>query len=498
MRRRKNLEPDNNEGAFKTFRGKNNPTRIEVHVTPAAAASTVAVQAVELRSPAKLAEEAAPCLPSRSVVTSAHVVSRTTTQKQGAVVVKKSHKKASSKYKGGRSKAGDANSTSDVVSNSEAADGNTTEAAAAADSVSPTAAGDDFAAGGIPQWQWRPLVAMMTAALVYSNSLNGDFVFNDTVALVGNPDVVSLEPTDYHAIFLHDFWGQNVSSVTSHKSYQPLVTLSFRANYVYGFKDGKCLSWGFHFVNLVLHAIASAGVYFVSDYALEQSPAEAGLAAALFATHPVHTEAVSGIVGRADIMATLFAILAFLAYVKAVRPSRYRTLHYMQSFYSEENTPGSLPPTPLPRVPLLPLLFWLLVSIAFCVCSFLSKEVGITIIGVMFAYEWTYIFPSEIFHAPGKELQKWENYWGRSFFHFELTGRSTSIRFPPLQVMMGPFVRTFYFLFLGLFLITLRLLATSARMPYLLEHHLNTAGLPDSVRFPHLFRYTHPFLFHPL
>lgn len=45
-------------------------------------------------------------------------------------------------------------------------------------------------------------------------------------------------------------------------------------------------------------------------------PAVAGL---LFATHPVHTEAVAGIVGRADLAACNFYLLSFLAYVAHVK-----------------------------------------------------------------------------------------------------------------------------------------------------------------------------------
>lgn len=40
----------------------------------------------------------------------------------------------------------------------------------------------------------------------------------------------------------------------------------------------------------------------------------ASLAASLFATHPIHTEAVSSIVGRADLLACLFFLLSFLCY----------------------------------------------------------------------------------------------------------------------------------------------------------------------------------------
>lgn len=43
------------------------------------------------------------------------------------------------------------------------------------------------------------------------------------------------------------------------------------------------------------------------------------MAGLFFASHPVHTEAVAGIVGRADLAACNFFLLAFLAYVEHMR-----------------------------------------------------------------------------------------------------------------------------------------------------------------------------------
>ena len=49
---------------------------------------------------------------------------------------------------------------------------------------------------------------------------------------------------------------------------------------------------------------------------------EAGLAAGLFACHPIHTEAVAGIVGQAELLCASLSILAFLAYTNS-RAARY-------------------------------------------------------------------------------------------------------------------------------------------------------------------------------
>ena len=45
--------------------------------------------------------------------------------------------------------------------------------------------------------------------------------------------------------------------------------------------------------------------------------AEAFLAAVIFAVHPIHTEAVAGIVGQAELVCAAYSIVALLLYAEA-------------------------------------------------------------------------------------------------------------------------------------------------------------------------------------
>ncbi|KOC69598.1 Transmembrane and TPR repeat-containing protein 3 [Habropoda laboriosa] len=72
-------------------------------------------------------------------------------------------------------------------------------------------------------------------------------------------------------------------------------------------------SW-YHATNIALHAIACVLVTRVSLAVASLRPGFAALTGLLFAAHPVHTEAVTGIVGRADVLACIFFLLSFLAY----------------------------------------------------------------------------------------------------------------------------------------------------------------------------------------
>ena len=71
------------------------------------------------------------------------------------------------------------------------------------------------------------LIVAAVAVVVYMNSLSGDFVHDDVVAIRRNADVVG-PSTDLWRIFTNDFWGKPIRDATSHKSYRPLCVLSFR------------------------------------------------------------------------------------------------------------------------------------------------------------------------------------------------------------------------------------------------------------------------------
>lgn len=137
-----------------------------------------------------------------------------------------------------------------------------------------------------------------------------------------NPDVLSSTPIS--ELWRNDFWGTPLNSSESHGSYRPLCVLTFRLNHwLGGFRPRS-----FHLTNVLLHVLNTALVLRVARVLLPRS--SASVAAMLFSTHPIHTEAVSGVVGRADLLACLFYLLSFLAYMHHISlrdrsPSSLRT-----------------------------------------------------------------------------------------------------------------------------------------------------------------------------
>ncbi|KAK3517804.1 hypothetical protein QTP70_018967 [Hemibagrus guttatus] len=74
----------------------------------------------------------------------------------------------------------------------------------------------------------------------------------------------------------------------------------------------------FHVVNVCLHCAVTALLMHTCKHYVFKDTRLAFLTALLFAVHPIHTEAVSGIVGRADVLACMLFLLAFLSYIRSV------------------------------------------------------------------------------------------------------------------------------------------------------------------------------------
>ncbi|XP_014210531.1 transmembrane and TPR repeat-containing protein 1-like isoform X2 [Copidosoma floridanum] len=156
---------------------------------------------------------------------------------------------------------------------------------------------------------WRVYLAVGLVGLgAYLNSLHGDFVHDDVPAILRNRDVLAQSPLGQ--LLRDDFWGTPMHDPNSHKSYRPLTTLTFRLNYL---AAGLRPSW-YHATNVALHAAACMLVTRVGLAVASLTPGFAALAGLLFAAHPIHTDAVTGIVGRADVLACIFFLLSFLAY----------------------------------------------------------------------------------------------------------------------------------------------------------------------------------------
>jgi hypothetical protein len=91
--------------------------------------------------------------------------------------------------------------------------------------------------------------------------------------------------------------------------FRPLVVVSFAIDrFFYGWHAA-----GYHLTNLALHAMATLLAWRIARRILGEG-FRAWAAAALFAVHPCHVQAVGWISGRTDLLAALFYMAALVAY----------------------------------------------------------------------------------------------------------------------------------------------------------------------------------------
>jgi tetratricopeptide (TPR) repeat protein len=108
--------------------------------------------------------------------------------------------------------------------------------------------------------------------------------------------------------------------------YRPLTTLSYLFNYaVLGNGDNLV---AYHWFNFAVHAVNIALVYLLGLLLLEEAPL-AFAAAAIWALHPVLTESVTNIVGRADLLAAFGVLAGLLCHVQAAAGAGRRKMAWL-------------------------------------------------------------------------------------------------------------------------------------------------------------------------
>ena len=142
--------------------------------------------------------------------------------------------------------------------------------------------------------------------LVYANALPGGFVYDDKAIVRDNFRIRA--PSGAGEIFATQYFGGPPGTGTA---YRPLLLLSFAVQWWIHGADPL----PFHAVNVLFHAAATLLLAALLLRLGIASPVAVG-AALLFAVHPVHVEAVAGLVGRAETQA---AALVAAALVLALR-----------------------------------------------------------------------------------------------------------------------------------------------------------------------------------
>jgi tetratricopeptide (TPR) repeat protein len=153
------------------------------------------------------------------------------------------------------------------------------------------------------------IIVILTGIIIYSNSFNCSFHFDDMSNIVDNPGIRNLA---------------DVKTWVNINSSRPVGIFTFVLNYHFNQFD----VFYYHLVNLIIHLINACLVWWLtllifSSPVLKDQPIAknkkvlAFLTALLFVSHPLATQSVTYIIQRLASMAAMFYLLSLALYVKA-------------------------------------------------------------------------------------------------------------------------------------------------------------------------------------
>lgn len=227
-----------------------------------------------------------------------------------------------------------------------------------------------------PKWPGQsilPTLVILIAAglLIYGATLHAPFVFDGAIGIVDNPDI-HVDTISYKKLVQACFSGPY--------AHRPLANLSFALNYYFHGLDVV----GYHLINIGLHIINGLLVFLLFRITLrlnvrrqKPSPAGnppaitnntlAGLAAILWVAHPLHTESVTYILQRMNVMAATFYLASLWCYIQG----RLFTARHPQ----RKLTAGA----------------WFIAAALAAVCAWSSKENTATLPFFILLYEWFFL-----------------------------------------------------------------------------------------------------------
>ena len=159
-------------------------------------------------------------------------------------------------------------------------------------------------------------VLCLLVAVSYFPALSAGFVWDD---------VVLTNATPLHIWSgLAQIWFAPRALLPYEAHYWPLLYTTFWLEH----KLWGLAPFGYHLVNLLLH---TGVVLLLWRLLLRLEVPGAWFVAAVFAVHPLHVESVAWVIGRKDILATLFYLAAVLAYIRCAEMPRGRRRggHYL-------------------------------------------------------------------------------------------------------------------------------------------------------------------------
>src|SRR5262245_15864254 len=146
------------------------------------------------------------------------------------------------------------------------------------------------------------VISCLLVALCYLNSLPNDFVFDDGPIVASNPAIRTIDPIKF---VKSPYWTtQQYGGI-----YRPFTIFSLSVDYAIW----KRWAPGFRLTNLALHAVNGFLLFLLCTGIVGEGivPLAAML---IYVTHPVPTEAVTGLFGRSELFAAAFLLSAWVLF----------------------------------------------------------------------------------------------------------------------------------------------------------------------------------------
>jgi hypothetical protein len=150
---------------------------------------------------------------------------------------------------------------------------------------------------------------VLLCVLCFRDTLLHEFTFDDNLAIVNNGDVAS----DSN-VWVNDIWGKDMRAEDSHKSYRPLLIKTF----VFVAASFGMHPQYFRVISIVAHVVTSHVVCVLASTVFGNVWV-GWCAAALFAAHHVHVEAVVAVVNLAEACSTGLVIISYLLFIAHTR-----------------------------------------------------------------------------------------------------------------------------------------------------------------------------------
>ena len=168
--------------------------------------------------------------------------------------------------------------------------------------------------------------AALLVLIVYLSALRNPFAYDDWQTVVDNGSIRNL--SDLHYVFV--------------SSFRPVINLSYAVNYALSGSD----SFGYHLTGLLIHMVNVVLLFYLTGDALDDAEARTGRptgpawhlwarlgAAALWAVHPMMTEAVGYVSARSGLLCTSFLLASLLCLRRSWTTERRSLLVLSLLFY---------------------------------------------------------------------------------------------------------------------------------------------------------------------